>query len=227
MNSFGVLAQALGVAYAAGINVPATVAILGLAQRYGWVGHLPAGLDVVASPWIIGIASAIYAIEFLVTLLPGLASVWETIQTGVRPFAAAILAAATVYHVDPVMIVPALLLGGGLAATTHGTKLGLRYAIDASPEPFTNAGGKPRRAHDHRGDSARCLAPPISHVIAGCRTTRPAHSAGAADHSDFAPTAVRRLGAYRSTGDKSRRPSAARSLLVAARSPGARLGAWK
>lgn len=139
MNSFGVLAQALGVAYAAGINVPATIAILGLAQHRGWVGHLPAGLDVVGNPWIIGLASAIYAIEFLVTLLPGLASVWETIQTGVRPFAAAVLAAATVYHVAPVMIVPALLLGGGLAATTHGTKLGLRYAIDASPEPFTNA----------------------------------------------------------------------------------------
>ncbi|HEY1953780.1 MAG TPA: DUF4126 domain-containing protein [Gemmatimonadaceae bacterium] len=139
MNSFDILAQALGVAYAAGINVPATIAVLGLAQQRGWIGHLPAGLDVVANPWIIGFASAIYAIEFLVTLLPGLASIWETIQTGVRPFAAAILAAATVYHVSPVMIVPALLLGGGLAAATHGTKLGLRYAVDASPEPVTNA----------------------------------------------------------------------------------------
>jgi hypothetical protein len=139
MSSFSVLAQALGVAYAAGINVPATIAVLGLAQQRGWIGHLPVGLDVVASPWIIGLAAAIYAIEFLVTLLPGLASIWETIQTGVRPFAAAVLAAATVYHVDPVMIVPAILLGGGLAATTHGAKLGLRYAVDASPEPFTNA----------------------------------------------------------------------------------------
>ena len=139
MNSLGVLAQALGVAYAAGINVPATVAILGLAQQRGWIGHLPAGLDVVGSPWIIGLASAIYGIEFLVTLIPGLASIWETIQTGVRPLAAAVLAAATVYHVDPLMIVPAVLLGGGLAATTHGTKLGLRYAVDASPEPVTNA----------------------------------------------------------------------------------------
>jgi heme exporter protein D len=139
MNSLGVLAQALGVAYAAGINVPATVAILGLAQHRGWIGHLPAGLDVVASPWIIGLASAIYGIEFLVTLIPGLASIWETIQTGVRPVAAAVLAAATVYHVEPLMVVPAILLGGGLAATTHGTKLGLRYAVDASPEPVTNA----------------------------------------------------------------------------------------
>ena len=139
MNSFAVLAQGLGVAYAAGINVPATVAILGMAQRQGWIGHLPAGLDVVGNPWIIGLAATLYVMEFLVTLLPGLASAWETVQTIVRPPAAAILAAATVYHMDPVMTVPAILLGGGLAATTHGTKLGLRYAVDASPEPITNA----------------------------------------------------------------------------------------
>jgi len=139
MNSFALLAQALGVAYAAGINVPATIAILGLAQRHGWIGHLPVGLDVVANPWIIALAATLYAIEFLITLLPGLASVWETVQSVVRPPAAAVLAAATVYHLDPVMILPAVLLGGGLAATTHGAKLGLRYAVDASPEPVTNA----------------------------------------------------------------------------------------
>jgi hypothetical protein len=139
MDSFGVLAQALGVAYAAGINVPATVAILGLAQQRGWIGHLPAGLDVVANPWIIALAGFLYAIEFLITLLPGLASLWETVQSVVRPVAAAVLAAATVYHLDPIMVVPAVLLGGGLAATTHGTKLGLRYAVDTSPEPITNA----------------------------------------------------------------------------------------
>jgi hypothetical protein len=113
--------------------------VLGLAQRQGWIGHLPAGLDVVANPWIIGIAASLYAIEFLITLVPGLASVWETVQTLVRPPAAALLAAATVYSLDPVLVVPAVLLGGGFAATTHGTKLGLRYAVDASPEPVTNA----------------------------------------------------------------------------------------
>ena len=139
MSPFVDLAQALGVAYAAGINVPATVAILGLAQNQGWIGHLPAGLDVVSNPWIIGLALAIYAVEFLVTLVPGVASIWETIQIFVRPIAAAVLAAAAVYHLDPKLTVPAVLLGGGLAATTHGAKLGLRYAVDASPEPFTNA----------------------------------------------------------------------------------------
>jgi hypothetical protein len=138
MIPFAGLAQALGVAYSAGINVPATIAVLGIAERQGWINHLPAGLDVVANPWIIALASALYAMEFLVTLVPGLASIWETIQSIVRPPAAAVLAAATVYHMDPAMTVPAVLLGGGLAAATHGTKLGLRYAVDASPEPFTN-----------------------------------------------------------------------------------------
>ena len=138
MIPFAGLAQALGVAYAAGINVPATIAVLGIAERQGWISHLPAGLDVVSKPWIIALASALYAMEFLVTLVPGLASIWETVQSVVRPPAAAVLAAATVYHLDPAMTLPAVLLGGGLAATTHGTKLGLRYAVDASPEPVTN-----------------------------------------------------------------------------------------
>ncbi len=139
MDSFGVLAQALGVAYAAGINVPATIAVLGVAQRQGWIDHLPAGLDVVGNPWIIGIAGSLYAVEFLITLVPGFASVWETVQTLVRPPAAAVMAAATVYSLDPLLVLPAVLLGGSFAAATHGTKLGLRYAVDASPEPVTNA----------------------------------------------------------------------------------------
>lgn len=139
MSPFVNLAQALGVAYAAGINVPATIAVLGLAQRQGWIAHLPAGLDVVGNWWIIAVAIAIYSVEFLVTLVPGIASIWETMQTAVRPIAAAVLAAATVYDLDPRMTIPAVLIGGGLAATTHGAKLGLRYAVDASPEPFTNA----------------------------------------------------------------------------------------
>jgi hypothetical protein len=56
----------------------------------------------------------------------------------IRPPAAAFLAVATAYHLNPVYLVAAGLLGGGLALTTHGTKLGLRYAVDSSPEPVTN-----------------------------------------------------------------------------------------
>jgi hypothetical protein len=138
MTSVTTLAQSLGVAYAAGINLPATVAILGVADRAGWIDPLPGALSSVSSVWVIAIASALYAMEFLVTLIPGVASVWETVQSVVRPPAAALLAVATTYDLSPPVVVAAGLVGGGLALTTHGTKLGLRYAVDTSPEPVTN-----------------------------------------------------------------------------------------
>ena len=138
MSSVTTLAQSLGVAYAAGINLPATVAVLGVADRAGWIDPLPGALGSVSSVWVIAIASAIYAMEFLVTLIPGVASVWETVQSIVRPPAAALLAVAATYDLSPPVVVAAGLVGGGLALTTHGTKLGLRYAVDTSPEPVTN-----------------------------------------------------------------------------------------
>lgn len=138
MTSVTTLAQSLGVAYAAGINLPATVAVLGVADRAGWIDPLPGALSSVSSVWVIALASTIYAMEFLVTLIPGVASVWETVQSVVRPPAAALLAVATTYDLSPPVVVAAGLIGGGLALTTHGTKLGLRYAVDTSPEPVTN-----------------------------------------------------------------------------------------
>ena len=138
MTSVTTLAQSLGVAFAAGINLPATVAVLGVADRAGWIDPLPGALSAVGSIWVIGLASVIYAMEFIVTLVPGVASVWETVQSVVRPPAAALLAVATTYNLSPPVVVAAGLLGGGLALTTHGTKLGLRYAVDSSPEPVTN-----------------------------------------------------------------------------------------
>jgi len=138
MTSVTTVVQSLGVAFAAGINLPATVAVLGVSERAGWIGPLPGLLGAVGSIWVIAIAVALYAIEFLVTLIPGVASVWETAQSVIRPPAAAFLAVATAYNLNPVFLVAAGLLGGGLALTTHGTKLGLRYAVDSSPEPVTN-----------------------------------------------------------------------------------------
>lgn len=138
MSSIATVAQSLGVAFAAGISLPATVAVLGVADRAGWIDPLPGALGAVSSLWVIAIASVIYLMEFLVTLVPGVASVWETVQSVIRPPAAALLAVATTYHLSPPAVVAAGLIGGGLALTTHGTKLGLRYAIDSSPEPVTN-----------------------------------------------------------------------------------------
>jgi hypothetical protein len=138
MTSVTTLAQSLGVAFAAGINLPATVAVLGVADRAGWIDPLPGALSAVSSFWVIGIATVLYLMEFIVTLVPGVASIWETVQSVIRPPAAALLAVATTYHLSPPMVVAAGLVGGGLALTTHGTKLGLRYAVDTSPEPVTN-----------------------------------------------------------------------------------------
>jgi hypothetical protein len=138
MSSLTSLAQALGIAYAAGINLYATVAILGLAERSGWITSLPGPLHGIDSLWIIGLASLLYLVEFLATLVPGVASLWETVHTAIRPPAAALLAAGAVWGADSKVMLAAGLLGGGLALVTHGTKLGLRVAVDTSPEPVTN-----------------------------------------------------------------------------------------
>lgn len=131
-------AQALALATAAGISTYGTVALLGGAAYFGLIGPLPAGLTLVENPWIFGLAAALYAIEFLGTLVPGVASLWETVHTAIRPIAGAVLAAATVAHTDPRLTLAATLLGGTLALGTHVTKLGTRVAVDTSPEPFTN-----------------------------------------------------------------------------------------
>lgn len=138
MGGLVALAQALGLSYAAGINLYATVAVAGLVQRVGWVGPLPGGLEMLSHPAIIGIALVLLVFEFAATLIPGIASAWETFHTLVRPPAGAVLAVLTTWHGDALLVVLAALLGGGLAVTTHTTKLGLRYAIDTSPEPVTN-----------------------------------------------------------------------------------------
>ncbi len=138
MQQLVILAQALGVAYASGISVYATVALLGIAQRMEWIAPLPDALSIVGNEWVIGIAGTLYLFEMLATLVPGVASLWETFHSLVRPPAAAALAVLTAWQGDALFTVVAGLLGGTLAVGTHATKLGLRYAIDTSPEPVSN-----------------------------------------------------------------------------------------
>ena len=138
MNALQTLAQASGVAFAAGLNLYATVSVVGLATRLGWIPSLPSSLSGLTSWWVIGIAAVLMVIEFFASLIPAVASIWDTLHSLIRPPAAAALAAATAWHGDPAFVLIAALLGGGLAVTTHTTKLGLRYAIDASPEPVSN-----------------------------------------------------------------------------------------
>jgi hypothetical protein len=138
MNALQTLVQAAGVAYAAGLNLYATLAVIGLASRFGWIGSLPGSLAALSSWWVISFALALTVMEFMASLIPTVASAWDTLHSLIRPPAAAALAAATAWHGDPAFVLIAALLGGGLAVTTHTTKLGLRYAVDVSPEPISN-----------------------------------------------------------------------------------------
>lgn len=138
MTPLATLAQSLGVAYSAGISPYATVALLGLAQRFALVEPLPGALGVVGSSWVIAIAGAMALLEFSATLIPWVASLWETVHSVVRPPAAAALAVLTAWGGEPALLLAAAVLGGGLGLATHATKLGIRYTIDTSPEPLTN-----------------------------------------------------------------------------------------
>jgi hypothetical protein len=138
MNALQTLAQAAGIAYAAGLNLYATVGIVGLAARLGWIGPLPGSLAGLSSWWVIVVALSLMVIEFAASLIPALASAWDTLHSLIRPPAAAALAAATAWHGDPAFVLIAALVGGTLAVTTHTTKLGLRYAVDMSHEPISN-----------------------------------------------------------------------------------------
>ena len=132
------LAQAMALASAAGVSTYATVALLGIAARQQWIDGLPSALMGLTSWWVIGLAAALYLIEFLATLVPGVASAWEAVHSTLRPLAGTALAVASAWNADPGIDVAAGLLGGTLALGTQATKLGARVAIDASPEPVTN-----------------------------------------------------------------------------------------
>jgi Domain of unknown function (DUF4126) len=137
MDILTTLGRTLGFSFAAGINLYATVAILGLASRYGWV-NLPPQYQVFNSNWIIGGAIALYVIEFLADKIPWLDSAWDAVHTLIRPVGGALIAIATIGDVSPGTQTLVGLLGGALATGTHLSKSGTRAVANASPEPFTN-----------------------------------------------------------------------------------------
>jgi hypothetical protein len=127
----------MGFSFAAGINLYATVAILGLASRYGWVA-LPPQYQVFDNNWIIGAALALYVIEFVADKIPWVDSVWDAVHTVIRPVGGALIAVATLGDQAPAAEVLTALFGGALAASTHFSKSGTRVFANASPEPFSN-----------------------------------------------------------------------------------------
>jgi len=137
MDLLGSIGRTLGFSFAAGLNLYATVAILGLAGRFGWVA-LPEQYRVFDNNWIIGIALTLYAIEFFADKIPWLDSAWDAVHTFIRPVGGAAIAVATLGHASPATETMVALLGGALATSTHLSKTGTRVLANASPEPFTN-----------------------------------------------------------------------------------------
>jgi hypothetical protein len=132
------LIQSLGLAYASGVSVYATLLLVGLMQRAHWIAPITGPLSVTMHPIVLGVLGVLAVMELGASLIPGIATVWETVHTAIRPPAAALIAVASAWHADPKIIAAAAVLGGGIGLATHATKLGLRVAVDASPEPFSN-----------------------------------------------------------------------------------------
>jgi len=137
MDLLVTLGRTLGFSLAAGVNLYATVAILGLASRFHWV-TLPPQFAVFDSNWVIGLAIACYAIEFVADKVPWVDTAWDAVHTVVRPIGGAFIAVTTLGDVSPGAQAAAALLGGGVAAASHVTKASTRVAANASPEPFSN-----------------------------------------------------------------------------------------
>ena len=126
------LALTMGTAWAAGINLYATIAVLG---TLGLTGNmvLPEQLLILQDPMVIGAATLMYFVEFFADKTPGVDTGWDTIHTFIRIPAGVMLAAGAVGDVNPAMVITAGILGGGVAATTHTIKAGTRVLINTSP----------------------------------------------------------------------------------------------
>lgn len=127
----------MGFSFAAGINLYATVAILGLASRYNWVS-LPPQFRVFDSDVVIGAAIVMYLVEFVADKVPWVDSIWDAVHTVIRPVGGAVIAVTTLGEASPAVEGLVALLGGTLAAGTHFTKAGTRAVANTSPEPFSN-----------------------------------------------------------------------------------------
>src|SRR5918993_4728571 len=118
MEWLATLGRTMGFSLAAGVNLYATVAIPGLAARYGWV-DLPEQFEIFDNPWIIGAAGVLYVVEFVADKIPWVDSLWDSVHTLIRPVGGALIAVASMGDHSPVITGLIALLGGTVAAGSH------------------------------------------------------------------------------------------------------------
>ncbi|HHI76193.1 MAG TPA: DUF4126 domain-containing protein [Gammaproteobacteria bacterium] len=139
MEAVQTIALMMGTAWASGINLYATVLVLGWMGSTGQV-DLPPALEILTEPSVMFAAGLMYCVEFFADKVPGVDTGWDAIHTFIRIPAGAIMAAGAAQGLDvgPAAELTALLLGGALSATSHATKAGTRVLINTSPEPVSN-----------------------------------------------------------------------------------------
>ena len=137
MDVVATLGRTLGFSFAAGVNLYATVAILGLASRYGWV-TLPPQFQAFNNDVVIWAAVAMYVVEFFADKIPWVDSAWDMLHTAIRPVGGAVIAVTTLGEASPTMEGLVALMGGAVAASSHLTKTSTRAVANTSPEPFSN-----------------------------------------------------------------------------------------
>jgi hypothetical protein len=127
----------VAISFAAGLNVYATVATLGLLSR-AQILTLPPGLHALGDWWIIGVSIALFAIEFVVDKIPVVDLIWNALHTFVRVPVAALLAYGATLQLSPLEQILATVIGGTIALAAHGSKTALRAVVTPSPEPVSN-----------------------------------------------------------------------------------------
>jgi hypothetical protein len=125
------------VAFAAGLNVYATVGALGLLARFGHL-PLPPGLQLLEGWPVIAACLVLFVVEFFADKIPAFDLLWSALHTFVRVPVAALLAYGATRQLTPAQQLLAALLGALIALAAHGGKTALRAAVTPSPEPFSN-----------------------------------------------------------------------------------------
>lgn len=144
MKTLMLLGTTLGFAFAAGLNLYATVLVVGAAIRFGWIA-LPPGLSpltVLSDPLVLSVAGILYLVEFVADKVPAVDHAWDAIHTVIRPLGAVWIAWRTIggSGLPEPTEVALLLAAGGVAFTTHAGKAGARLAVGATGGHFVGLG---------------------------------------------------------------------------------------
>ena len=137
MDTVSIIALSMGAAWASGINLYATIFMLGYLGSTGNI-DLPPDLMVVTDPLVMTSAGLMYCVEFFADKTPGIDTAWDSLHTFIRIPLGAVLAMGAVGDMTPAVELAAFIVGGSLTAATHATKTGSRIVINSSPEPVTN-----------------------------------------------------------------------------------------